>query len=94
MFSKEQFENVKDWYLFEKLQVYEPELKLFVKDNESSDLIELQPQYTSQKIIYLYENPTFSISSVNFADGLTLFKEMMANTVEFEIDLVNEGICL
>ena len=90
----EQFGNVKDWYLFEKLQVYEPELKLLVKDNESPDLIELHPQYTSQKIIYLYENPAYSISSVSFADGLTFFKEMMANTVEFEIDLVNEGICL
>lgn len=92
----EQYENVKDWYLYEKLQTYEPELKLLVNDgmNPVDSPIILKPQYISQRINYVYEYNPFSVPVINFAEHLVPFKEMMANTVEFEVMLINEGMCL
>lgn len=90
----EQYKSVKDWYVYEKLQSFEPDIDIVVNKQISTEVCPtiLNPEYTKQSIFYEYQ-PKSIFDSYPLIDAelatQSLFRR--GNSVKIEFAITNNG---
>lgn len=89
----EQYKPIKDWYLNEKLQSFEPNIEILLngEDATKESPVTLKPEYTEQYIFYEY-NP---YANFDFNNLVTVadykINEKKGNIVKLKFDITNNG---
>ena len=91
----EQYKSVKDWYVYEKLQSFEPDIEILLNEQVStkeSPLV-LKPEYTKQSIFFEYkQKTTFCLNPFDdfeMLDSPTFSRK--GNSVKLKFDIINNG---
>ena len=91
----EQYKSVKEWYVYEKLQSFEPDIEILLNGQSSTkeSPIILSPEYTEQYVFFEYEpRPFFDMNSyVNAASLVPQDFCRKANSVKLKFDITNNG---
>ena len=89
----EQYKSVKEWYVYEKLQSFEPDIEILLNDQTSTKEapIILNPEYTEQYVFFEYKpqslfNPYSSIASFVPQDFCR-----KGSSVKLKFDIINNG---
>lgn len=91
----EQYKSVKDWYVYEKLQSFEPDIDILVNKQISTEdrPIILNPEYTKQSIFYEFQ-PKSIFNSYPLVEGAELATQGLfrrGNSVKIEFAITNNG---
>lgn len=90
----EQYKSVKDWYVYEKLQSFEPDIDIVVNGQISTESspITLNPEYTKQSIFYEHK-PKSIFDSYSVADVETAIQSSFrrGNSVKIKFAITNNG---
>jgi len=89
----EQYKSVKDWYVYEKLQSFEPDIEISLNEQVSTEdtPIILRPEYTTQSIFYEYQPfATYDFSPIVDMGDLQILSRK-GNSVKLSFNIVNNG---
>lgn len=91
----EQYKPVKEWYVYEKLQSFEPDIEILLNSQTSTkeSPIILNPEYTEQYVFFEYKpRPFFDMNP--YSDVVSLAPENFyrkGNSVKLKFDITNNG---
>lgn len=89
----EQYKSVKEWYVYEKLQSFEPDIEVLLNDQTSTKEtpIILNPEYTEQHVFLEYKPRSLFDSGIPIASAVLPDFCRKGNSVKLQFDIINNG---